>query len=169
MLRLSELVRRFHEDPQGVRGELMPAVLLWKEAPVTATKELIWQTLPRFAIGQRPHDPAVFAIRKHPKKTNAFALGVTVGRANNNDIVLEHGSVSRFHAYLQFDGSGDFRMFDADSSNGTFCNDQPVDRDQGARLVDGARIALGDVTLHFYRGATFEAMWLARSRLGPHR
>lgn len=160
MERLSEVYRRYFEDPASVRSLLLPAVLLWREAPVMATKELLWQTMPRFQVGDVPRDPAVFGVRKRHDRGNGFALGVTIGRASNNDLVIDHASVSRFHAYVQLEGSGECRVFDADSSNGTLCNDQPVPRGKGVAIQDGGRIGVGDVTLHFYLAATFEALWL---------
>lgn len=164
MERLSNLIRRYHEDAAEVRALLVPAVLLWREAPVKATEELLWQTLPRFQLGAEPRDPAVFPVRKRPDGVNAFALGVTIGRAANNDIAVDHPSVSRFHAYLQLEPSGECRVFDADSSNGTLCNGVPVRRGVGALIQDGGQIGVGDVVLHFYGPASFEAICLAPAR-----
>ena len=164
MIRLSELARLYAEDPVLARAKLAPAVLLWREAPVKLTNELIWQTVPHFQIGGEVHDPAVFALRKHPERPSAVALGITLGRATNNDIALDHASVSRFHAYVQFDASGACSVFDADSSNGTLCDGHDVPRGKPAPLLDGGRIRLGDVTLHFFLPATFEAVWLQPKR-----
>jgi serine/threonine protein kinase len=53
---------------------------------------------------------------------------MTIGRAEENDIVLETSNVSREHARLEFDG-GRCRVIDLDSTNGTFIG--------GARLLPG--------------------------------
>ena len=45
----------------------------------------------------------LFELKKVPGKANAFAMGVTVGRIDTNDVVLDDASVSRFHAYFQKD------------------------------------------------------------------
>ncbi len=44
--------------------------------------------------------------------------GMTIGRAPGNDLVLDHPSVSRQHARLEFDGT-DYRVVDLGSTNGT--------------------------------------------------
>ncbi len=160
MQRLSTLIRQFHEDPHQAREQLMPAVLLWREAPARATQELLWQTVPRFEVGATLHDPLVVPVRKRSDRPNPFALGITLGRASNNDIPLDHPSVSRFHAYLQLQSSGSFVLFDAESSNGTLCDERPAPAGRGVSMRDGTRLKLGDVTLIFYLPASFEAIWL---------
>jgi hypothetical protein len=59
---------------------------------------------------------------------------VTVGRADDNDLVLADGEVSRHHARLEPDGQG-WRAVDLGSTNGTWVN--------GVR-VNVATIAVGD-------------------------
>jgi hypothetical protein len=59
---------------------------------------------------------------------------VTVGRAEDNDLVLANPEVSRHHARLEPDGKG-WRAVDLGSTNGTWVN--------GVRL-DAASIAVGD-------------------------
>lgn len=49
-------------------------------------------------------EPLVFRVKK--VADNAFKRGVTVGRTSNNDVVLDDGSVSRFHAWLIHEESG---------------------------------------------------------------
>lgn len=165
MERLSKLARWYAEDPVEARLSLMPAILLWREAPATDIRELIWQTVPRFELGGAgPHDPAVFRVRKRPGGGGALALGVSIGRASNNDIAVDNASVSRFHAYVQLDSAGVCHLFDAESANGTLCNGLPLEKGKGVALRDASRIQLGDVELHFYLGATFEAIWLAAGR-----
>lgn len=46
----------------------------------------------------------------------------TIGRGNDNDIVIHHVHVSRRHAYLESVGGGAYKLIDAGSSNGTFVN-----------------------------------------------
>lgn len=65
------------------------------------------------------------SLRSHP---------VTVGRADDNDLVLADPEVSRHHARLEPDGQG-WRAIDLGSTNGTWVN--------GVRL-SAATIAVGD-------------------------
>ncbi|MGQ0618004.1 MAG: FHA domain-containing protein [Acidimicrobiia bacterium] len=51
---------------------------------------------------------------------------VRIGRAAENDIVLDDLLVSRFHAELHRDADGRARAVDLGSHNGTFVNGQPV-------------------------------------------
>lgn len=62
------------------------------------------------------------------------ASPVTVGRADDNDLVLADPEVSRHHARLEPDGEG-WRAVDLESTNGTWVN--------GVRL-NTASIAVGD-------------------------
>ena len=78
----------------------------------------------------------VLPVRKRPD-ANAFAMMVTLGRAPNNDLVLDHQKVSKFHAYFNETGS-DWFITDGNSSNGTFVN--------GERLKPGDRTPIGDNT-----------------------
>ena len=64
------------------------------------------------------------------------AEGATLGREVDNSIRLAVSSVSRHHATLAFQG-GAWWVEDRGSANGTFVNDQAVQR---ALLRPGARL-----------------------------
>ena len=79
--------------------------------------------------------------RVHPiGRTN-----VTVGRLEYNDLVIDHPSISRAHVRVGFDGAGWF-VEDLGSTNGTYLNDNQVERDA---LHWGDRVQAGEYTLHF--------------------
>jgi pSer/pThr/pTyr-binding forkhead associated (FHA) protein len=67
---------------------------------------------------------------------------LSVGRADENDIVLTDSSVSRRHARFDFD-QGVLSVTDLESRNGISVNGEPV---RSARLVDGDKVAIGSVT-----------------------
>ena len=48
----------------------------------------------------------------------------TFGRSDTNDYKLEHPSVSRLHAVLQFSATGESFLYDAGSAHGSFLNKQ---------------------------------------------
>ena len=48
----------------------------------------------------------------------------TFGRTEANDFRLEHPSISRLHAVLQFSAGGESFLYDAGSAHGTFLNKQ---------------------------------------------
>lgn len=58
---------------------------------------------------------------------NVFEKGAYMfGRADICDFVLEHPTISRFHAVLQFNNSGDAYLYDLGSTHGTFVNKNKV-------------------------------------------
>jgi hypothetical protein len=62
---------------------------------------------------------------------------VKVGRAKDNDIVLSHASVSRYHCELFYDGQGNVFLTDKNSSNGTFVN--------GRKISGSIQLAVNDI------------------------
>jgi len=70
---------------------------------------------------------------------------VALGRDNSNAVQLHDNEVSRRHAELRLDPKG-YRLVDLGSSNGTFVNDQRVDR---TVLRSGDRVQVGETVLVF--------------------
>jgi pSer/pThr/pTyr-binding forkhead associated (FHA) protein len=70
-----------------------------------------------------------------------------LGRALDNDVVINHASVSRHHAEIEGNGRG-YRVRDLGSQNGTFVDGSPVTE---AAVSDGAKVKFGDAVLTFYR------------------
>jgi len=62
--------------------------------------------------------------------------GLTLGRADDNSIVIRDDGVSRYHAQLLYDG-GSLWLRDAGSRNGVFVN--------GTRVTDHKALRAGDV------------------------
>ncbi|MGM0574605.1 MAG: GGDEF domain-containing protein [Myxococcota bacterium] len=78
-----------------------------------------------------------------------------IGRDPGNHIVVEVDSVSRRHARIEADG--DRRVvLDLGSTNGTYVNDQLVDR---AVLRSGDLIRVGDVIFKYLAGQNIEAAY----------
>src|SRR3712207_2671003 len=73
---------------------------------------------------------------------------MTLGRDNNNDIVLDEPTVSRQHALLLCDADG-LRLIDLESTNGTLLNGVPLPPEQPQRLNDGDLIQLGRVLARY--------------------
>ncbi len=74
---------------------------------------------------------------------------LSVGRGPENDVVLEHGSLSGSHAVIQNNG-GVFQVTDLGSTNGTFANGEQITE---IALSEGLQIAFGSVQAVFSEGA----------------
>ena len=79
-----------------------------------------------------------------------FGLGekeiVSIGRAPDCDIVLDHGSVSGHHAEIRKIGAGLHMLVDQNSTNGIFLEGDQV---MEAPLSAGASISIGSVPADF--------------------
>jgi pSer/pThr/pTyr-binding forkhead associated (FHA) protein len=84
----------------------------------------------------------VLPVRKRPN-ANAFGMMITIGRATNNDLVIDHQKISKFHAYFRQVGTK-WRICDANSRNGTAIGGIPVESGQeGLPVNSGSQIKLG--------------------------
>jgi hypothetical protein len=71
---------------------------------------------------------------------------VSLGRGEENDLVIPHASISRTHARLMRRDGG-FELTDLNSTNGTFVNNQQL---RGSTIVaSGTELRLGDVMFVF--------------------
>lgn len=94
-------------------------------------------------------DLLAVAVRKR-QAGNAFASMITLGRAANNDLVLPHPGVSKFHAYFRQGPGGEWTIRDAGSLNGTRVDGVRLQPDRDHPLRAGAVIRLADaVTCEF--------------------
>lgn len=75
-----------------------------------------------------------------------------VGRDTRSEFWLDDSSVSSNHALIDAVEDGGFVLFDAESTNGTFVNERPVDG--RTELPDGAVLAFGDATFWFVKTPT---------------
>jgi two-component system cell cycle response regulator len=80
---------------------------------------------------------------------------LTIGRGRENDICVNHRSVSRRHVEVHVDEHG-AQLRDLQSTNGTLVNDQPVG---SVYLRDGDRIKVGRTVLKFISGSNVEAAY----------
>lgn len=85
---------------------------------------------------------------------NAFGLGVTVGRTKNNDIPINDGRISRFHAYFRSQ-DGSWLLSDAGSKNGTKIDGQPVDSRRPRPLPERAWLDFGGYKARFFSPDAF--------------
>ncbi len=67
---------------------------------------------------------------------------ISLGRGEDNDVVIPHASISRAHARLMR-RNGTYELMDLNSTNGSYVNEQPV---HGSTVVaNGSEVRLGDI------------------------
>ncbi len=69
-----------------------------------------------------------------------------IGRSENNDMTVTDVSISRHHAQILHDQSGNFRILDLNSKNGVLVNGKKIAEEF---LEEGNQVELGDVIFRF--------------------
>ncbi len=134
--------------------------LVWEAPPSGSSESGHWETTGAGQAQARPTaaEPLVFFVEKGTSANNPFAMGITVGRVESNDVVVDDASVSRFHAWLQQDErSGDWSLTDAESKNGTWVDGAQLAAKQRVVLRDGAQLKFGDVVMQFFLADALKA------------
>src|SRR5713101_9832168 len=89
------------------------------------------------------------AALQGPAGRTALGMGVvTLGRAPDNQLVINDSKASSHHAEIRFVGQ-DYVITDLGSTNGTFVNDQRLDRNIARSLHTGDNIRIGDTLLAY--------------------
>lgn len=83
--------------------------------------------------------------RPDQREVRLTAGATTIGRAEDNDLFLLDGSLSRHHARLELD-DGRVTLVDLGSTNGTFVEDERIDRRE---LAGGETLRCGSVKLRY--------------------
>jgi hypothetical protein len=96
----------------------------------------------------------VFAVRK---VQSSSANIISVGRVENNDIVVADDTVSSFHAFFEKTGEGNhLQLSDAGSTNGTWVGDTQLAKGTAPTPVrSGDTIRFGNVSLRLLDAGTF--------------
>jgi hypothetical protein len=115
-----------------------------------------FKTMNENGSGKRPTEPVskdregemvreMLAVSLEKSGRNSFHNMITLGRATNNDVVVEHPSVSKFHAYFRVNPhSQTLTIADAGSSYGTVVDGRQIRKDEPVPLRSGANIRLAD-------------------------
>jgi two-component system, cell cycle response regulator len=132
------------DDDSGKSGTLILS------RPVTAT--------PRPSTG---NDACIILL--HPpgpdigRRTSLdAATSYVIGRETRADLVIPRDSVSRQHAQLVCDRDGNWWVQDLGSTNGTFINEERVER---RTLSDGDQLRFGDAIFKFLSGSNIESAY----------
>jgi hypothetical protein len=76
---------------------------------------------------------------------------LNVGRVADNDLHLDHPSVSKIHASLVMNREGTLLVADTGSTNGTYINGRRMAYGEARQVVDGDVVSFGDVEVRFKR------------------
>jgi diguanylate cyclase (GGDEF)-like protein len=80
---------------------------------------------------------------------------ITIGRASECALSLQHPSVSRHHCEISREGNRYF-LEDLGSTNRTYLNGKPIRREE---LHDGDQISVGNNAIKFFTGSSLEAKY----------
>lgn len=98
------------------------------------------------------HPPGPDIGKRSPLLSNQYI----VGRDSEAGFVVSRSSVSRQHARLYVDDSGDWWVEDLNSTNGTFVNESRV---RSAKLSDSDQVRFGDAIYKFLAGSNIESAY----------
>jgi len=87
------------------------------------------------------------------KRSTLSRVNFEIGRSSKADLPIDQESISRHHARISFDGNQHV-IEDLGSTNGTFVNDQKVQR---SPLRDGDQVKVGRSILKYMAGDNIEA------------
>lgn len=141
MYLLGVLPSTLHDDPMRRSFTTLPPFSVADLEAAAAEQNLRDRTQGRFLC----------KVEKTDK--NPFQNRISLGRAKNNDMVIEHPSVSKLHAHILIDDPETLRLLaspllqiqDAGSRNGTLINGHPLSALKAVPLPPGARLLFGDV------------------------
>jgi FHA domain len=160
--------RRAMHDPANVRALLKTPAIVWEGPSRTNSDIASWEmTHTHGAKVSRPAvgEALVYQVEKNTAVVNPFPMGVTLGRVDSNDLVLDDASVSRFHAYLQLDErSQRWSLTDAESRNGTWVDGQRSEAGKRVAVRDGSELRLGEARLRFFLPEGLIAFVLSRDQ-----
>jgi hypothetical protein len=114
---------------------------------VTARERSFRRTTTHSGDAERYGDRFAFLMKR---PGNALPNMIAVGRAPNNDIVIDLFSISKVHGYFLREGDA-WSYTDHGSTNGTTWNSKPVKANEKCRLSDDDRIGFGEELVARFR------------------
>ncbi|MFL5320300.1 MAG: FHA domain-containing protein [Myxococcaceae bacterium] len=147
---LSNYLRRYLNDPVELKAALKSPILLFEPLEPSDDEPSEYRFKTHSGVGGAPIDPsepAVILVKK--QASNAFKSRITVGRTTNNDLVLDDGSVSRFHAWFEEEEEHQWKVADAGSKNGTSLNGRKLTAKKLVLISKDAKLKFGDVNATF--------------------
>jgi hypothetical protein len=108
-------------------------------------------------ISERPVTPTKPLVLPVRKVQPVFPSMISLGRTNNNDIVVPDVQVSKVHAFLRPMPDGTLEISDAGSRNGTWVsNVRLTPKGAAHKLLSGERVRFGTLEFVFFNS---EVCW----------
>jgi FHA domain len=156
MVSLARLVRptRAGNTVTGLQAVRQRESVLQRDAPTdlaripTGAVRLVDIAKPKpGALNERGGRPLVLPLRK---VQSTFPSMITVGRTENNDLVISDEQISKFHAFFRLVGDR-VELSDAGSRNGTFVTGRRLEaRGASAPVLPRDRFAFGGVEFQLF-------------------
>lgn len=89
-------------------------------------------------------------------RTNLTSNVLTIGRAPDNQLVLQDNQASGHHAEIRPEGQG-YTIVDTGSRNGTFVNEQPLTPQIGRALNSGDVVRIGNTKFTYELAGSYDA------------
>jgi hypothetical protein len=128
---------RRKDESERVKAEMKDAV------PKTDTASPDVTVVARVTMPERSFD--------RPLVLKPGGRRLSVGRVADNDLQLEHPSVSKIHSALVMNREGTLLVADTGSTNGTFINGRRISYGEARHIEDGDVVSFGDVEVRFKR------------------
>jgi len=127
---------RRKDEAERVKGEMKNAVPKAQSSPDQTV-------VARVTMPERSFDK--------PLTLKPGGRRLSAGRVADNDLQLEHPSVSKIHAALVMNREGTLLVADTGSTNGTFINGRRISYGEARHIEDGDVVGFGDVEVRFKR------------------
>lgn len=115
--------------------------------------------------GKRGVEQRVILVRKSTR--NPFAGQIYLGRAQNNDLVIEEASVSKSHAFFELGANKVWTVSDMGSANGTFIDGKQLAANAAGELRDSGKVTFGQCEMQFFTPEKFHQFVAALLALVP--
>jgi hypothetical protein len=153
---LTDWIARYTQAPDALEGALETPVLIFElpeHDPLKTPSTAQLHTIPKSGHAPPRFGPeARIAMVTHPDAKGR----ITVGRTNENAVVIDHPSLSRLHAWFER-GRRAWQLIDAGSRNGTVVNGKRLSARDPQILSDRAVVGFGDVSAQFFHPEGFVA------------